>query len=167
MEHEKVSKYVRSEIAITAMEALEMIGIVNKLNINGYHISIDGLRTGMHEAMTDDTPSNHEVTIERNKFIKSLNKKQFNSLSDKDLNDMLAEQSKMDIDFIQKDNVSIIHNISHDSSNYVWYKHKVTFNIEQLVLETLESYVKRVFEETANYVIESFETMQNSQRKEQ
>lgn len=155
----KFSDYTGSEVAKAAMEALEMVGVINKLNINGYHLSIDGIQEKTPKGMINDTPRNHEVIIERNKFVCSMNKKEFSKLTSSELDNMLNEQSKLSIDFLGKTGVSIIHNISRDASNYVWYKHQVKFQVEQSLLETLESYVKRLFETTANYVIDSFESM--------
>lgn len=149
-------------IAKTVQETLDMIGITNKLNINGYHISIFGKYGDMPKGMLEDTPSSHVILIERNKYIDKTDYKTFKRISSNvdDIVDILNEQEEFNIDFIDDNNKEVSHEISHDSNGYLWYKHKVKFDCNKTVLETYESYVKRMFESIADYVIASFESME-------
>lgn len=155
-----IKDYTGSEIAKAAMEALDMVGIVNKLNINGYHISIDGIQSKTPKGMIEDMPAKHKVIIDRNKFVREADKEQFELLNITDaLDEELQEQEKFNLDFEDTGNKVITHQFSFDSNSYIWYKHKVEFEVDRGILETQEAYVKRLFEEIANYVVESFESM--------
>lgn len=65
------SKQVYKDIiCITAMEALEMIGVVDKLNANGYTISIDAMQDQKGAKKDDDIYLNHLVSIIKYKCIR-------------------------------------------------------------------------------------------------
>ena len=157
----EIKEFTGSEIGKAAMEALEMIGVVNKLNLSGYHITIEGIQGKTPKGMIDDTPSKHKVIFERDKCIGTLSKSEYKKIMDceEQANALLNEQRQQNINFSQANNATIADGISRDVSGYMWYKHKVELNINSSALETTEGYVKRLFEETANYVINAFESM--------
>ena len=105
----------------------------------------------------DDTPSEHKITIERNKFIENMTPTQFRK---KDRNGEYSEKVKkdqqiLDIAFKEADNISIVREVTVDGSSYVWYKHKVELSYTRPVMEEVESYIKRVFKATADYLVDS------------
>ena len=160
----KSKDYNGNLIAKTVLEALEMIGVVNKLNINGYHISIIGSYNNTSKDIIDDTPSVNTVIIDRNKFIKNCNKAEFKEIKS-DINNIdaiLSEQEEYNLDFIDSNNKEITHEISHDQLNYLWYKHKIEFTFSKSILETNDTYIKRIFEDIADYVISTFEYMEDT-----
>lgn len=156
-----IKEYRGSEIGIAVMEALEMIGIVHKLNINGYHLSIDGVHGITPKGMIEDTPDNHKITIERHKFIGNKNKNNMKHiLRDNDkIDEILSQQEQFNIDFDERANYEITHQVKEDSNGDIWYNHRVEFEIGKTVLQTTESYVKGLFETVTDYVVNSFESM--------
>lgn len=157
----EVKDYTGDLIAKTVMEALEMIGIVNKLNINGYHLSILGITGDIPVGMADDTPSKHIITIDRNKFIRNCNKRDFKKVESDigEIETILNDQDIFNVDFEDTDDRVVTHEISQDSMNYMWYKHMVQWEASRSVLENEKGYIERIFKNIADYVIETFESM--------
>ncbi len=159
-----ISDFNGDIVTNTVMESLELIGVINKLNINGYHLYISGVHDKTPKGKVDDTPSKHIITIDRNKFIKKVTKSEFNRLKDSidDIVNIIEDQENFNLDFWDENNKQIRHEISHDNSGYIWYKHEVKFEVEKSILETTESYVKRIFKDIADYVISTFEYMEGN-----
>lgn len=168
----KIEEYNGSEIGNAAIEALTQIGVISKLNSYGYHLAIEGIQKPTPKGMIDDTPSSHKIQIERNKFIEKCFSKPKDKIkliegSDsyvKYMENPKSNRSLMmcmpfNIDFQIKDGYEITHEISKDAESNLWYKHSVEFYINQLAVEPVEGYLKRLFEEVANYVIDAFELM--------
>lgn len=158
----KFEEYTGSLVAQAVAEALEMIGIINKLNINGYTVSISGVQEPTPKGMIEDTPTKHEVVIERSMFVQSASKGEFKKINEdtEKLRRILEQQECVDINFATTKGERVYRGISRDNSGYVWYKHRVDFRVDQLAIETPENYVKRLFELIANYVIAAFEQVQ-------
>ena len=168
----KIEEYNGSEIANTAIEALTQVGIINKLNSYGYHLAIEGIQKPTPKGMIDDTPSSHKIQIERNKFIEKCftkpkdkirliegSEEYIKYMENPHSNKSLMVCMPFDIDFQIKDGYEIVHEVSKDAESNLWYKHSVEFYINQLAVEPVEAYLKRLFEEVANYVIDTFEQM--------
>lgn len=153
----KIEEYDGDFISQSVMEILETVGFVNSLNIRGYHLSIDPVHKPTPKGMIEDTPSEHKITIERNKFIENMTPTQFRK---KDRNGEYSEKVKndqqiLDIAFKEADNINIVREVTVDGSSYVWYKHKVELSYTRPVMEEVESYIKRVFKATADYLVDS------------
>lgn len=157
----KVEDYRGSEIGNAVMDALDIIGIVYKLNINGYHLSVSGVTMATPDGMLNDTPDNHRIVIERYKHIGNKHDTGIKGVTKKPsiAYDVVSEQEKFNIDFDESENYEITHGIKEDPDGSVWYNHRVEFEVQKLAIEAEEVYVKRLFETIADYVVRSFESM--------
>lgn len=159
----KIEEYDGDFISQSVLEALEIIGLVNKLNTLGYHINVEPIHQKTPKGMIEDTPSNHKVIIDRNKFIDKMTPSQFRKkVRTEDYKDKVCvEQSELyDIPFKDKDGVSIRQDVTVDGTNYVWYKHSIELKYKREVIQDIASYIKDIFEKTADYVIQSIDDMQ-------
>lgn len=153
----KIDEYY-DVVAETAMEALELVGIVHKLNVNGYHISIYGVQDkNTPDGMLDDMPMKHSINIEKHKFVCETHKE----FSEKDKAEILNQFKSMDLD-IKVDNANIIRDITVDNNGYCWYKHSITFYSSRLALESPKHYVNQLFKLVADSVIKAFEEEVNN-----
>ena len=145
-------------ICITAMEALEMIGVVDKLNTNGYTISIDAVQDQKGAKKDDDVYLNHLISIIKYKYIGTVVDKQYKkaSLSDDEKKSIFKEMSGQDLD-ISHENSQVIHDVSLDKNGYCWYKHSILFYIPRLEAEETKDYAKRCFENIADTIINALE----------
>lgn len=138
------SNYRGSEIGNAVMEALEDIGVINRYNIVGYHVSIDGVQEPTPIGMIDDMPRKHNIIIEKaeahNGYTMDFEPQNFDGYSDK-------------------------HTVEHDKLGYTWYRHKVEFNINQLAVETDVEYTKRMFETLADFSIKTFKSQKAKEQK--
>ena len=157
----KIEDYQGDLVSKTIMDTLEIVGIENALNTRGYHISVLPLPSDIVNGMIDDTSSKHLVIIERNKYIATMSPKEFRQLENSNdlIDNIIDSQDVFNADFDDNEGKEIMHEISHDESGYVWYKHKVSFNTEKSVLETYDGYVNRVFASIADYTVETFDRM--------
>lgn len=155
----KLEEYEGDFISQSVMEILETLGLINALNIRGYHITVEPIHQVTPKGMVEDTPSNHKVIIERNKFIENMTPSKFRkanangSYSAK----VIKDQSDLDINFLEKNNATIKHEVTVDANSYVWYKHSLEIVYNRPAMENLDSYIKRIFEKTADYLIESID----------
>lgn len=160
----KIEDYQGDLISKTVLETLDIIGLTAKLSINGYHIYIFGVYGDMPKGLIEDTPSSHTIIIERNKYLPTIDYESFKKIENDPLklDEIIEDQEKSNLDFLDDDNKEISHIISYDKDGYVWYKHKLSFNSNKMIVETYDSYIKRMFESIADYVIGSFEDMEKS-----
>lgn len=157
----KIEDYSGSEIAKAVMEALDMVGVVNKLNINGYMIEIEGIQDKTPKGMIDDTPNKHKVTIKRDKWLGEFSISEFDSMTTSRVDEIMDMQDKNNLDF--EDNIKdceVTHRFSFENNKDIWYRHSVEIQLDKSILETDESYLKRIFNTVANYVVGTFESME-------
>lgn len=153
MGREVNKKHYRSLVDIKAMEALELMGIVNKLNVNMYSLSINGVESSEGNSRLD-----HIVSLSRHKYLGEFDTdlKSEVVFSSKEKQDMIEKLKAGDL-VIRVENAEENRDIYIDDSGYCWYSHHQSFLIPSNKDESNDDYTNRIVKTVADAIIEAFE----------
>lgn len=154
----RIQDYEGSLVGDTAMEALEMIGIINVLNMRQYALSLVGIQESTPKGYIDDEPAIHKVSFEKIVFIGKKDSVDFikNGKIDEECKEYKEYMNKLSVaDF----KFAVILGIKREETKKItldnegcWYRHSVEITIPKGTKSDVE-YSKYIVETVANTVV--------------
>lgn len=152
------AEFKGSVISECVIDALEYSGILEVINLAGYHLSVDGVCDTDDSGKINDEPGVHQIEIRRSKYVGKMTYTEFKRYVESDLGKAAKKKnSELDLKFEPiGTEFSNTGELTHDkATNNVWYDHIVKFYINKEIVESTDGYIKRLFESLADYILKS------------